>query len=154
MTDIDGFDELADDLERFAEAVDDAETQIESTLDGAVEKTSLQVLRGARQRVPIDTGNLRNSILNRRVAPMKYSVGTNVEYAPYVERGTSPHIIRPDGDALVFESGGETVFAARVEHPGTEPQPYLRPALLDAQDDLADNIEAAIQELLDEAFDL
>jgi phage gpG-like protein len=78
-------------------------------------------------------------------------VGTNVEYAPYVEFGTGPHEITPtDADALAFDIGGETVFAHRVMHPGTPAQPFMRPAARKTAanlGDIADN-SSTIDELV------
>lgn len=57
-------------------------------------------------------------------------VGTPVEYAPYVEFGTGPHVIEPDtAEALHWTEGGQDVFATRVMHPGTPAQPFFRPAI-------------------------
>ena len=70
----------------------------------------------------------------------KFSVGTNVSYAAVVEFGSQPHEITTDGaDALHFTVNGTEVFATEVEHPGTEPQPFLRPAS-DATDRQAQSI--------------
>jgi HK97 gp10 family phage protein len=155
MTDFSGLEDLADDLERFADDVGDVETQIEATLDQAVEKTSLRVERRAKQTVPIDTGTLRNSIKQRQVDTAQYAVGTNVEYGRYVEFGTSGHTVTPNDDdgVLVFQAGGETVFAKRAEIPPRDPNPYLRPALRDSEDDLASDIREAIRELFAEVLE-
>ncbi|MEV7770581.1 hypothetical protein [Kitasatospora sp. NPDC086791] len=49
-------------------------------------------------------------------------------YAAYVELGTGPHIIRPNGkQALHWEGAAHPV--REVHHPGTRPRPFLRPAL-------------------------
>lgn len=48
--------------------------------------------RNAKRRCPVDTGRLRSSITSDVVAEegaLVGVVGTNVEYAPYVEFGTS-----------------------------------------------------------------
>lgn len=42
----------------------------------------------AKIECPVDTGNLRNSITHQR-GDNYVAIGTNVEYAPYVEMGTS-----------------------------------------------------------------
>lgn len=55
------------------------------------------------------------------------TIGTPVEYAPYVEYGTSPHPI--EGDPLAFVNNGQQVFTRRVMHPGTDPQPHVRPGV-------------------------
>ena len=48
-----------------------------------------QLLRTkAVNNCPVDTGRLRQSIGVRKIAPGHYRVGTNVNYAPYVEFGT------------------------------------------------------------------
>lgn len=89
------------------------------------------------RRVPVDTGLLRNSIAYRKI---KNGVEIYMaEYGKYVEFGTPPHIIRPkNAKALRWEvqtlgpRGGKNkneVFAKQVNHPGTRPQPFIRPAL-------------------------
>lgn len=63
-------------------------------------------------------------------------VGTNVEYAPHVEFGTAPHTIT--GDPLAFPDGtGGTAFATEVQHPGTDPQPHVRPGARATEGELA-----------------
>lgn len=45
------------------------------------------------------------------------------------EFGTAPHTILPRGNVLVFEVGGETVFARVVHHPGTAAKPWFHPTI-------------------------
>ena len=42
----------------------------------------------AKRLCPVDTGRLRNSITHQQYDDSTEVVGTNVEYAPYVELGT------------------------------------------------------------------
>lgn len=42
----------------------------------------------AKENTPVDTGRLKNSISHQEDSEATY-VGTNVEYAPYIEFGTS-----------------------------------------------------------------
>lgn len=66
-------------------------------------------------------------------------VGTNTEYAIHVEYGTAPRTITPtDAEVLRFEVDGDVVYTQRVEHPGTDPRPFLRPAVNEAQRDPAE----------------
>jgi hypothetical protein len=75
---------------------------------------------------PVRTGRLRTSI-EKKVERTKAFIGPIAPYAPYVESGTRPHEIRPvRARALRFVIGTEVVFAMRVQHPGTRPQPFVR----------------------------
>lgn len=57
-------------------------------------------------------------------------VGSPTEYAPVVEYGSSAHTITPDSaEVLRFEIGGEVIYTDEVNHPGTDPQPFFRPAV-------------------------
>lgn len=82
--------------------------------------------------VPVDTGRLRSSIRNR-VDSSGDTVGrisTNVEYAPFVELGTRPHVIRArNAQALKFRWHGRTIYVKSVHHPGTAAKSFLRRAL-------------------------
>lgn len=54
----------------------------------ALEKIGLVAEGYAKRLCPVDTGRLRNSISHAVKGNSAY-IGTNVEYAPYVEMGTS-----------------------------------------------------------------
>jgi len=95
-----------------------------------LEESAKFVFAEARERAPVRTGRLRESISLIKVNDLHYVVGSPLEYAVYVERGTRPHIIRPKrARALRFVVGGETVFARLVRHPGTKPHPFFAHAL-------------------------
>jgi hypothetical protein len=95
-----------------------------------------QVVARAKVLAPVDTGRLRASIRVERRSTFglrqRWTVGSDVEYAPMVNDGTRPHIIRPrTKKALKFQVGGRTVYAAVVRHPGTRARPFLDRALAD-----------------------
>ncbi|MEU2510166.1 HK97 gp10 family phage protein [Streptomyces sp. NPDC007863] len=95
-----------------------------------------QVVARAKVLAPVDTGRLRASIRVERRSffglRQRWTVGSDVEYAPMVNDGTKPHIIRPKrAQVLRFKVGGRTVFAKVVHHPGTRPRPFLDRALRD-----------------------
>lgn len=97
-SDVSGLLEIREDnAQRIADAIDQA-------LARALEEVGLVAEGYAKKACPVDTGRLRNSITHQ-VRPSEKSVyiGTNVEYAPYVELGTSR----------------------------MKPQPFLRPAAAD-----------------------
>ena len=62
--------------------------EFEQAVERALTRIGLQAETYAKRECPVDTGNLRNSITNAIDDKSAY-VGTNVEYAPYVELGTS-----------------------------------------------------------------
>lgn len=85
------------------------------------------VARDARRYAPVDTGYLHTHIDpqpdpegrvgHRRVVAAGAGMPPNADAPAYVEFGTRPHDI-PNAFGLGFT----------VHHPGTEAQPYLRPA--------------------------
>lgn len=90
----------------------------------------------AKILAPVDTGRLRASIRVERRSTFglrqRWTVGSDVAYAPMVNDGTKPHIIRPKrAKALRFKAGGKTLFAKVVHHPGTRARPFLDRALTD-----------------------
>lgn len=82
-SDISGLVEVrADNREAIANAIDRA-------LVAALEEVGLVAEGYAKRACPVDTGRLRNSITNIVDEGTRHVViGTNVEYAPYVELGT------------------------------------------------------------------
>lgn len=63
-------------------------------LAAAMEEIGLAGERFAKDKCPVDTGRLRNSITHVHDEGKVY-LGTNVEYAPYIEFGTSRQDPRP-----------------------------------------------------------
>lgn len=64
-------------------------------LDDNVRAVATAVKTRAQRLVPVDTGRLKGSINVRQESAFRYTVGTNVAYARFIEEGTRPHIIRP-----------------------------------------------------------
>lgn len=83
---------------------------------GTVESTGIKGYRG---------GTLRNSI-TYEVRGQSVVVGSNVEYAPYVELGTGPNFTPPpDWEQFTSKPG------SGVGHSYVYPRPFLRPAVED-----------------------
>ena len=69
---------------------------IDSAIGAALEKIGLLAENYAERKCPVDTGNLRGSIAHEvDTADNAVYIGTNVEYAPYVELGTSRQEAQP-----------------------------------------------------------
>ena len=64
------------------------ERSVEQAIGRALEICGGTAERYAKEICPVDTGRLRNSIAHAQVDSHTESVGSNVEYAPYVELGT------------------------------------------------------------------
>lgn len=95
-------------------------------------RSMLKMQELATINCPVDKGRLRNSIhLNPQIEGYStYRLSDGVDYGVDVEFGTSPHIIRPKSKkALKFKIDNKTIFSKGVMHPGTEAQPFFRPAL-------------------------
>lgn len=69
---------------------------IGSAIGAALEEIGLLAENYAARKCPVDTGNLRGSITHEvDAAGNAVYIGTNVEYAPYVELGTSRQKAQP-----------------------------------------------------------
>lgn len=88
------------------------------------EATARDVAEDARRRVPVDSGELRSTIV---AVGSQVRVGT--AYWASVEYGSRPHIIRSHGNYPLRNRETGDVFGRVVHHPGTPAQPFLRPAL-------------------------
>lgn len=75
-------------------------------------------------------GTLRNSITHRVTRDDTLEIGSNVEYAPYVELGTGPHFVPPPEWERFETERGSGVGKAYVK-----PRPYIRPAIEDHRDE-------------------
>jgi HK97 gp10 family phage protein len=67
---------------------------IRSVVSQAVAATALAVESRAKENAPVDTGRLRSSIASD-IQGVTATVGTNVEYAVYIELGTRFQPARP-----------------------------------------------------------
>ena len=65
--------------------------------------------------------------INKRAQGLEVKITPRAPHAIFVEEGTVPHEILPvNAQALRFEMHGKIIFAKRVSHPGTAPQPFVR----------------------------
>lgn len=99
---------------------------------GTVESTGKKGYRG---------GTLRNSITHS-IDDDTLSVGSNVEYASYVELGTGPNFTPPPE----WESF-DTPKGSGIGHGYVKPRPYLRPAIEEHLSEYADIIEKELKSL-------
>lgn len=90
---------------RIESHLPEVQDAVEDAITKALEEIGLTAEGYAKKKCPVDTGRLRNSISHAAKEQTVY-IGTNVEYAVYVEMGTK----------------------------NTKSQPYLRPAVTEHKD--------------------
>ncbi len=102
-------------------------------------QASVAVAGEVRERTPVNTGRLRNSITNevdRRRVPLFAKVGTNVSYARFVEEGSRPHwpplsALQPWARRHGFPAGraGAFLVARAISRRGTKPHKMFEKGL-------------------------
>lgn len=113
--------------------------ELENAVDRALTMIGIKVEKYAKARCPVGTeestgikgyrgGTLRNSI-TFQVEGNSVAVGSNVEYAPFVELGTGPYFNTPP-EWEQFTPYQSTGAGTGYVHP----RPFLRPAIEDHLD--------------------
>lgn len=99
----------------------------------------------AERNAPKKTGHLAESVHKSEEfaadEPASFpdyatGVGSNLEYAAAQELGARPHSIDAHGPYSLHNAETGEFFGPHVNHPGNRPQPYLRPALVQAVEEL------------------
>ena len=110
-----------------------------SRLTEVIQKGAFDIERDAKVLARVDLGRLRASITVEMVSDEEARIGTNVEYAPYVEFGTGRANSNYPAEAIIFK-GKKSVA-------GQKAQPYLLPAFKNNIDRINKNIENAIKSI-------
>lgn len=91
-----------------------------------------EVRSDARRYCPVDTGHLWGTI-QMYVAPQRGVVSVGTQYWAAQEYGARPHEIRPKGKGyplrFFWYRFGKNVAYMKVDHPGNDAQPFMRPAI-------------------------
>ena len=82
------------DAKEFNKLLDEIGVNLALNIQKGINKAAFMGERKAKQLCPVDTGMLRASITTD-IGSLEASVGTNVEYAPFVEYGTSNQLAQP-----------------------------------------------------------
>ena len=88
--------------------------------------------RRLRETSPVKSGETRRQTRVVPRGPLRLETIVDTDYASYLRSGTAPHEIRPrTKKALAFfwEKAGANVVFTRVQHPGTDPNPWYNDAL-------------------------
>lgn len=139
------------------EGLNDVLANLENTIDKIKVCESVAIDRGcqvienkAKELCPVDDGVLRASITHKvqesSVGTITGTVGTGVEYAPYVHQGTGLFAVNGDGrkEPWVYKDA-KGQFHKTI---GQKPQPFL----LDASIGEMDAVIRQISEVMKNAF--
>jgi HK97 gp10 family phage protein len=124
----------------FIDNSEEVLSALHEAAERALEKCGLTAEGYAKKATPVDTGNLRNSI-SRKVQKDTMFVGTNVEYAPYVEFGTGKYYPggRPDPWVYKDEKGNWHRTS------GVKAKPFIKPSVADHKQQYFDIIEQELK---------
>jgi HK97 gp10 family phage protein len=86
--------------------------------------TASQISKRAKTDAPYKTGFLKTSI-NYGKNEKNVFVRAEAKYAPYLEYGTKPHIIKAKNKSVLYNVHTNTFFGKEVKHPGTKAQPFF-----------------------------
>jgi len=97
---------------------------LEEAVFPVIVNVAKEVEQDIKRNAPVDSGDLVRSVTRRDNV-----ITISAPYWHFVEYGTRPHIIRPRRrQALWWEGAHHPVRL--VQHPGTQAQPFIRPAAL------------------------
>ena len=118
--------------------------EIKAALLRGLEKVGLVAEGYAKKLAPVDTGNLRNSITHEVVEDENaVYIGTNTEYAAYVELGTGIYAEGGGGRPTPWvyqDAEGNWHYTH-----GQKPQPFLKPAVAEHADKYREIIKNALE---------
>lgn len=106
----------------------------------ALERCGMQAVGYAKDRVSVDTGNLRNSITHK-VLEKEVHIGTNNEYAAYEELGTGKYAEGGRPDPWVYQDDEGRWHWTE----GNPAKPYLKPAVADHKQTFRNIIEDELE---------
>ena len=120
-------------LKQLHKLLQDLPAKVEANvLRGGIRAGSKVLEEAVKDQVPVRYGDLRDSI-KVKTTSRKGTVQAIISagnkkafYASWVEFGTAQHMIKPKNRKSLFFAG---IAKEVVDHPGSEPKPFMRPAL-------------------------
>ena len=138
---------IADDLGTFAVKVENM-AHNQDKIQRAVNKSALSIEKQAKSNLTangsVKTGHLRRHTV-AQIGRLEATIHTsNIKYAPWVEKGTGAHTIRPKRKKALYWAGASHPVKS-VRHPGSAAKPYLIPAFEQEKPKFIQNLKEAIQ---------
>lgn len=131
------------DSSEFVISVNKHLDRIKDDIYDEVIKAATETRNEAVRRTPVDTGALRSAWqmrVSRGVNTLEAIVKNDTKYVRAIEYGTKPHTIRAKNKKVLADKKTNSVFGAKVRHPGTKAKPMIRPALAKVLPKLKDRI--------------
>lgn len=134
--------------ERLIRILQGLTTETDGVIERGMEKGAKIMQGSIKKRVPVDTGQLRNSISVEKVDTCKYAIGTNVEHAIFVEFGTGlngdPKVCHTTKPYWTYFKDGRFIRTH-----GALPAHYMQDGFFEAKDEVVkcvtDEIRKEIQ---------
>ena len=132
------------DLNKFSVILRELPDEIKNDVRKVVKNSAFNIERNAKSSASVKTGHLRRSI-STKMGDMEATIHTsNLKYAPMVEFGTRPHIIRAKNKKALYWKGA-THPVKKVNHPGSKAKPYLIPAFEKEKDQFLEKLKEVIE---------
>ena len=131
-------------LNKFAVEITKLDDKTKDNVQKVLNNTGFKIEAKAKGNVPVDTGHLRRGITTK-IGNMEVTVHTsNIKYAPMVEYGTKPHIIKPKNKKALYWKGAKHPVKV-VKHKGSRAKPYLIPAFEHTKKDFINDLKEVIE---------
>ena len=132
------------DLNKFSVILRELPDEIKNDVRKVVKNSAFNIERNAKSSASVKTGHLRRSI-STKIGDMEATIHTsNLKYAPMVEFGTRPHIIRAKNKKALYWKGASHPVK-QVNHPGSKAKPYLIPAFEKEKDQFLEKLKEVIK---------
>lgn len=128
-------------FKRTMRKVDALAPKLKKKAEIAINSSALRIESDAKNRVPVDTGNLRSSIKTEKLGGVGRRVYTLVEYAPFVEFGTKGKVKTTIEGVDYSSVAKEFKRSGGGGGGGVSPRPYLFPAFENEKPTLIKNLK-------------
>lgn len=120
-------------LDKFQSNITEADAKFVSVIRKALTDSVRVVHADAKKTVTVAESNLKGSI-RREVRGLTGTVTADQKYAVFVEKGTRPHMppvapLERWARIKLGKTGVGFLIARKIAREGTEPQPFMLPAL-------------------------
>ena len=135
-------------LNSFSVDVGRMSNEIEEDVKKVIKNSAFNIQKEAMSNLTknksVDTGHLRSGIATDIKGLEAIIHTSNIKYAPMVEFGTKPHIIRPKNKKALYWKGAKHPVKS-VRHPGGKAKPYLIPAFEKEKDQFLEKLKEVIE---------